>query len=171
MNSQTYISDPKIWEAFYKNMAEKKFNPYKYKPKQIGRGMRKQKSYVIPIRPHSLLEPVNPIPQVTPMAAVEERAKSEHVKDVQEGVPFIKVTNGIKRPSQHSSVIPTKKLKTSTSHQRRKDKKINLVKKKQVSKKKTNGRSKKRHTSGGKKASQKPKKLFKIDRYKNVFKQ
>lgn len=110
MNSQTYISDPKIWEAFYKNMAEKKFNPYKYKPKQIGRGMRKQKSYVIPIRPHSLLEPVNPIPQVTPMAAVEERAKSEHVKDVQEGVPFIKVTNGIKRPSQHSSVIPTKKI-------------------------------------------------------------
>ena len=44
MNSQTYVSDPKIWEAFYKNMAEKKFNPYKYKPKQIGRDV---KSYVL----------------------------------------------------------------------------------------------------------------------------
>lgn len=25
MNSQTYVSDPTIWETFYKNMAEKKF--------------------------------------------------------------------------------------------------------------------------------------------------
>lgn len=24
MNSQTYVSDPTIWETFYKNMAEKK---------------------------------------------------------------------------------------------------------------------------------------------------
>lgn len=44
MNSQTYISDPKIWEGIFKNMAENKFNPYKYKPKQIGRGMNKRKS-------------------------------------------------------------------------------------------------------------------------------
>lgn len=114
MNSKTYISDPKIWEAFYKNMAEKKFSPYKYKPKQIGRGMRKQKSYVIPIRPHSQLEYHNPIPQVTPVAAVEERAKSEHLKDVKEGVPYIKANKGIKRHLKHSSVIPSKKLKKST---------------------------------------------------------
>lgn len=79
MNSKTYISDPKIWEAFYKNMAEKKFSPYKYKPKQIGRGMRKKNSYIIPIRPHSQLEFDNPIPQVTPVAAVEQRAITEHL--------------------------------------------------------------------------------------------
>lgn len=100
MNSKTYISDQKLWEAFYKNMAEKKFNPYKYKPKQIGRGMRKRKSYVIPIRPHSQFETTNLVPQVTPVAAVEERAKSEHMKDVKTGVPFVKVAKGIKRQSQ-----------------------------------------------------------------------
>lgn len=77
MNSKTYISDPKLWEAFYKNMAEKKFSPYEYKPKQIGRGMRKRKSDVIPIRPHSQFETTNLVPQVTPVAAVEERAKSD----------------------------------------------------------------------------------------------
>lgn len=120
MNSKTYISDPKLWEAFYKNMAEKKFNPYKYKPKQIGRGMRKRKSYVIPIRPHSQFETTNLVPQVTPVAAVEERAKSEHMKDVKTGVPFVKVAKGIKRQSQHSSVIPSKKLKTSTPQNRKK---------------------------------------------------
>lgn len=110
MNSKTYISDPKLWEAFYKNMAEKKFSPYEYKPKQIGRGMRKRKSYVIPIRPHSQFETTNLVPQVTPVAAVEERAKSEHMKDVKTGVPFVKVAKGIKRQSQHSSVIPSKKV-------------------------------------------------------------
>lgn len=121
MNSKTYISDPKLWEAFYKNMAEKKFSPYEYKPKQIGRGMRKRKSYVIPIRPHSQFETTNLVPQVTPVAAVEERAKSEHIKDVKTGVPFVKVAKGIKRQSQHSSVIPSKKLKTSTPQNRKKN--------------------------------------------------
>lgn len=48
MNSQTYVSDPTIWETFYKNMAEKKFHPYTYKPKQYGRGFYKGKSYAIP---------------------------------------------------------------------------------------------------------------------------
>lgn len=43
MNSKTYISDPKLWEAFYKNMAEKKFNPYKYKPKTNRKGYEKAK--------------------------------------------------------------------------------------------------------------------------------
>lgn len=178
MNSKTYISDPKIWEAFYKNMAEKKFSPYKYKPKQIGRGMRKKNSYIIPIRPHSQLEFDNPIPQVTPVAAVEQRAITEHLKDVKEGVPFVKVNSkSIKRPSQHSSVIPSKILKTSTSQKRKKkknSKKTGLNKKKKLTlkKKKTaNGKSEKRQTPWVKKASKRQKKTFKIDSYKNVFKQ
>lgn len=178
MNSKTYISDPKIWEAFYKNMAEKKFSPYKYKPKQIGRGMRKKKKYIIPIRPHSQLEFDNPIPQVTPVAAVEQRAITEHLKDVKEGVPFVKVNSkSIKRPSQHSSVIPSKILKTSTSQKRKKkknSKKTGLNKKKKLTlkKKKTaNGKSEKRQTPWVKKASKRQKKTFKIDSYKNVFKQ
>ena len=39
------MSDPKLWEAFYKNMAEGKFNPYKYRPKQ--------KEYRIPVQPNA----------------------------------------------------------------------------------------------------------------------
>lgn len=69
MKIKTYISDPKTWGAFNKTMAEKKFSPYKNEPKQIGRGMRKQKSYVIPIRHHSQVEFHSPIPQVTHVAA------------------------------------------------------------------------------------------------------
>lgn len=179
MNSKTYISDPKIWEAFYKNMAEKKFNPYKYKPKQIGRGMRSRKSYVIPIRPHSQLENINLIPQVTPVAAVEERAKTEHLKDVKEGVPFVKVGKSIKRSRNHSPVIPSKKLKTSTSQKRKKTiviKKKSAPKKKPfTTKKQTNGKtsgiSNKRKISGGKNSKKRQLKTFKIDSYKNVFKQ
>lgn len=102
MNSQTYISDLKFLEAFYKNMAEKK-----YKPKQFGRGMRKQISYIIHIRPHSQLESVNPVSQMTPAAGIEERAKTEHLKDIKEGVPFVKVTKGIKsHRSTPSSFLP-----------------------------------------------------------------
>ena len=175
MNSMTYISDPKIWEAFYKNMAEKKFNPYKYKPKQIGRGMRSRKSYVIPIRPHSQLDTVGISPQVTPVAAVEERAKSEHLKDVKEGVPFVKVSKGIKRPKKQTSVIPSKKWKTSTSQKRKKTKVIkkkSIPKKKSfVTKKKTNEKLKKRQTPSLKKSQKKQHNTFKIDSYKNVFKQ
>ena len=175
MNSKTYISDPKIWEAFYKNMAEKKFNPYKYKPKQIGRGMRSRKSYTIPIRPHSQLETVNPIPQVTPVAAVEERAKTEHLKDVKSGVPFVKVVKGIKRLKKQPSVIPKKKLKTATSQKR---KKTSVVKKKSgpkkkpiATKRKTSGISKKRKLAASKNSQKKQVKTFKIDSFKNVFDQ
>lgn len=160
MNSKTYISDPKMWGVFYKNMAEKKFSPYKYKPRQIGRGMRKQNSYAIPIRPHSQLD--NQIAQVTPVAAVEERAKTEHLKDVKEGVPYVKVTKGIK------------KLKPATSnYKKKKSKKSSLGKKKKLitkKKKTTNGKSRKRQTKV-KKSSSKLNKSFKIDSYKNIFKQ
>lgn len=120
MNSQTYVSDPRIWEAFYKNMAEKKFNPYRYKPKQIGRGVKSYKSYVIPLRPHSQLKSVQQTStQMTPVAAVEERAKVEHAKDVKEGAPF--VHGSIKRPHSQSSAIPSKKSNnTSKSKEEKK---------------------------------------------------
>lgn len=169
MNSRTYISDPKIWEAFYKNMAEKKFSPYKYKPKQIGRGMRKQKkSYVIPIRPHSQLEYHNPISQVTPVAAVEERAKSEHLKDVKEGVPYVKANKGIKRPSEHSSVIPSKKIEEANIGQEE-ERQENQSCEEKISLQKGNKHA--TYTWWKKVITKAKKNLFKIDSYKNVFKQ
>jgi hypothetical protein len=173
MNSQTYVSDPRIWEAFYKNMAEKKFNPYRYKPKQIGRGMRSYKSYVIPLRPHSQLESVQQTStQMTPVATVEERAKVEHAKDVKEGVPFVKVQGSIKRPRSQSSTIPSKKSKRTTPPNPRKRKKSSKPAKQRKRSGKTKQKSvKKQQGAPGKKTQSRTKKEFKIDSYKSIFKQ
>ena len=173
MNSQTYVSDPRIWEAFYKNMAEKKFNPYKYKPKQIGRGVKSYKSYVIPLRPHSQLESVQKTStQMTPVAAVEERAKVEHAKDVKKGVPFVKVQGSIKRPRSQSFVIPSKKSKVAASQNPRKRKKSFKPAKQPIKSGKTKQKSfKKQRGAPDKKTQSRTKKEFKIDSYKSIFKQ
>ena len=56
MNSQAYVSGPSLCDTFNKNMANKKFNPYKLrknKIRQIGRGLheRFRGSYIIPVNP------------------------------------------------------------------------------------------------------------------------
>ena len=61
MNSQTYVSDPSLWDTFYKNIANKKFNPYKLrknKIRQIGRGLHGQfkGSYIITVNPSVVKE-------------------------------------------------------------------------------------------------------------------
>lgn len=173
MNSQTYVSDPRIWEAFYKNMAEKKFSPYKYKPKQIGRGTKRHRSYVIPLRPHSQLESPENSTHVTPVAAVEERAKTEHANDVKEGVPFVKVLGGsIKRPRSRSSFISAKKRKTTTRLNQRKKKKKSFTKpvkqqKKKLTKKKLITKNQRKPAKKTKSTKQKK---LKIDAFKSVFK-
>lgn len=171
MNSQTYVSDPRIWEAFYKNMAEKKFNPYKYKPKQIGRGTKRHRSYVIPLRPHSQLESTVNTAHVTPVAAVEERAKAEHANDIKEGVPFVKVRDGIKRPRSQSSFISAKKRKATTRLNQRKKKNKSSKSVKQQKKKSTKKEliTKNQRKPAKKTKSTKQKKL-KIDAFKSVFK-
>jgi hypothetical protein len=109
---------------------------------------------------------------VTPVAAVEERAKVEHAKDVKEGGPFVKVKGSIKRPCSQYSVIPLKKLKPATSQTPRR---------KQASKptkqRKTFGEKKKKKTSvkkqrqvPSKKTQSRKKKEFNIDSYRNIFK-
>jgi hypothetical protein len=171
MNSQTYVSDPRIWEAFYKNMAEKKFNPYKYKPKQIGRGVKSYKSYVIPLRPHSQLESIQKTStQITPVAVVEKRAKVEHAKDVKKGVPFVKVQGSIKRPRSQSFAIPSKKSKPTTS-QNPNNKSSKSAKQPRKSRKTKQISFKKQRGEPDKKTQSRTKKEFKIDRYKSSFKQ
>lgn len=164
MNSQTYVSDPRLWEALYKNMAEKKFNPYKYKPKQIGRGVKSYKSYVIPLRPDSQLESEqHTSTPMTPVAAVE------HAKDIKEGVPFVKVQGSIKRPRSQSSVIPSKKLKPTTSQTSRK-KSSKPTKQRKTSGIRKRKSVKKQQAAPGKKTQSTSKKEFKIDSYKSIFK-
>lgn len=174
MNSQTYVSDPTIWETFYKNMAEKKFNPYTYKPKQYGRGFYKGKSYAIPVRPHAQIENIKSLNLVTPVAAVEERAISEHSRDVQEGIPHVKVRRGIKRQRSQIQHIRTEKFKKTTSSppsslQVRKKGKSRVRPKKTLRKPKGNKLSK-GEILKRKRVERKPKKFFKIDSLKIIFK-
>ena len=137
--------------------------------------MRKYKPYVIPLRPHSQLESVRNTTQVTPVAAVEEKAKVEHAKDVKEDVPFVKVLTSysIKRKHSQSSVIPSKKAKTSTSTTRRRSKKKKNSSKPVKPKKKSSNQTKRKPVKKQQKVSSKKpktKKVFKIDSYKSIFK-
>lgn len=105
MNSQTYVSDPNLWETFYKNMAKNTFNPYKYrknqKKDQIGRGLngRYRRSYMIPVNSNTVKEEPNPINTtlVTPVAAAEERAVSEYKDEKKKKEPRVKLVKRIKK--------------------------------------------------------------------------
>lgn len=149
----------------------KKSNPYKYKPKQIGRGTKRHRSYVIPLRPHSQLESTVNTAHVTPVAAVEERAKAEHANDIKEGVPFVKVRDGIKRPRSQSSFISAKKRKATTRLNQRKKKNKSSKSIKQQKKKSTKKEliTKNQRKPAKKTKSTKQKKL-KIDAFRSVFK-
>ena len=75
MNSQTYVSDPTIWQNIYNNVSENKFNAHKYrkKPKkQTGRGMygRYRGSYMIPVNQNTTSDttPIVKTPLVSPVA-------------------------------------------------------------------------------------------------------
>ena len=81
--------------------------------------MKKRKSYVIPIRPHSQLESQQMVTQVTPMAAVEERARVEHSNDVEKRIPHVNLKTGIKSQHKHISVSPLKELKRLTSSKKK----------------------------------------------------
>lgn len=94
---RTYVTDPKIWEAFYKNMSENKFNPYKFrqhKKFQTGRGRygRFKGSYIIPVNQNI----VNTDPEktkttlVTPIEAAAKRDASELKYDRGENKPHVK---------------------------------------------------------------------------------
>ena len=51
-----YVSDPRLWKIFYKNMLEGKFYPQRYKGRQTGggiAGMYSKKPYMIPVNPHA----------------------------------------------------------------------------------------------------------------------
>ena len=79
-----YVSDPTVWHSFYENMIEGKFNPGQYRGRQRGGGgiaeMYAKKPYMIPVNPHATQEPEEKVivgKQVSPVTAVEERAKSD----------------------------------------------------------------------------------------------
>ena len=112
MNSQTYVSDPTIWQRFYKNMSEKRFNPYQFKKKkrnQTGRGMygRYRRSYMIPVNQNTASDstPTDHTTLVTPVAATEQRAESQMKEEAKLGKPRIKVVKSIKKRNRVKSSI------------------------------------------------------------------
>lgn len=85
MNSQTYVTDPVMWENFYKDISKKSVHPYKFrntkKNNQTGRGLyrRYKGSYLIPVNSNSNNTDYKLIPtkQVSHVEADANRAKSE----------------------------------------------------------------------------------------------
>lgn len=84
--------------------------------------MKKRKSYVIPIRPHLQLESQHIVTQVTPMAAVEERARVQHINDVEKGMPHANLKSGIKSQHKPIYVTPFMELNRLTSSKKKKRK-------------------------------------------------
>lgn len=124
MNSQTYVSDPTIWQRFYKNMSENKFNAYKYRKKeknQTGRGMygRYRGSYMIPVNQNTAFAstPTVKTSLVTPVAAGEQRAESQIQEDTKLGKPHVKLVKPIKRKKQ-SKRSNMKKVRKKTASNR-----------------------------------------------------
>lgn len=126
MNSQTYVTDPSMWERFYKNMAKKNFNPYKYNKRkrinQTGRGLhgRYRDSYLVPVNSNAADIDANVIPTtiVSPVAAAEDRALSEMKADTEK--PHVKVRKDIKRRKRKKKVSREKSSKRSRPTQRKK---------------------------------------------------
>lgn len=126
MSGSTYVSDPRVWKTFYKNMLDGKFNPDGFRKKQVGSGiagMYSKKPYMIPVNPNlSEEEPKEVIgKQVSPMTAVEDRAKSELKEEMRDNVPHVPLGT-IKAENKQNTVIPyreSKKKKLQQSSRKR----------------------------------------------------
>lgn len=117
MSGPTYVSDPRIWKTFYKNMVDGNFNPRSYKGRQSGSGiagMYSKKPSMIPVNPHITVEEPKEIfgKQVTPMVAVEERAKEDLKEEMRDKVPHVPVAGIKAKIAQKSHSSPTIRKKT-----------------------------------------------------------
>jgi hypothetical protein len=80
-------------------------------------GMYSNKPFMIPVNPHVTRDSENKLVvgnQVTPMAAVEERAKSDLKEEIKENVPHIRV-GAIKVNSRSQTIRPIQSVKKNTS--------------------------------------------------------
>ena len=115
----TYVSDHRVWKTFYQNMFEGGFKPSKYRGRQTGGGiggMFSKKPYMIPVNPHlSRKEPADQVvgKHVTPMAAVEERAKEEMKEAIKEKIPHVSEKT-IKTQKRQPVIKPKPTLKKKT---------------------------------------------------------
>lgn len=83
-----YVSDPKMWEQAFNDLSSGKIKPY-YKTPQSGRGIggRYSSYFHVPVKsPEKIIIPVK---QITPVAAVAERAKSDLKREKRDNIPHI----------------------------------------------------------------------------------
>lgn len=119
MMGSTYVSDPRVWKSFYRNMMNGQFRPGKYRGRQTGGGiggMFFKKPYMIPVNPHSTESPDIKVmgKHVTSMAAVEERAKSELKEAIKETIPHVSEKT-FKADKRQKRIKPKSAVKTTTS--------------------------------------------------------
>ena len=121
MMGSTYVSDPRVWKSFYRNMMDGQFRPGKYRGRQTGGGiggMFSKKPYMIPVTPNltSTEYPDKKVvgKHVTPMAAVEERAKSELNDAIKDKIPHVSEKT-IKVGKRQERIKPKSAVKTTTS--------------------------------------------------------
>lgn len=80
-----YVSDPSLWKKFYENMSKKYFNPYSYRGKRK-HALRKQ-SFLIPVNRNAIDRDI--VQQITPSAAIVERAKGNLKREREAEAPHI----------------------------------------------------------------------------------
>ena len=106
------MSDATIWQKFYKNMSENKFNPYKYRKKklnQTGRCLygRYRGSYMISVNQNTASDstPTANTSLITPVAATEQRVESQMKEEVKLGKPRVKLIKSITNRKRVKSSI------------------------------------------------------------------
>lgn len=120
-----------------------KFNPGQYRGRQTGgggiSGMFSKKPYMIPVNPHvtheKKEEKVVVGQQVTPTAAVEERAKVELKDAIEQNVPHVSVKKTINRRKRKNTVISKAESKRATP--KKKSRKNNTYKHKSSTRRKS----------------------------------
>ncbi|OOZ66529.1 hypothetical protein BOW47_12265 [Solemya velum gill symbiont] len=116
MIGSQYVSDPERWRVFYEDLLGGKIDTKQYRPNR--------KPYVIPVS------------RITPMKAVENRAKVELREAVREGEPHVPLQKTIKGTSTPRVLSLASKRKAngdvSTSSKKRKVEKSQILSIKQT---------------------------------------
>lgn len=123
MSRRPYVSDPKMWEEVFKDMASGQLNPYVYArapPTGRGLGNRYRTSFYIPVKSKDSAKIEVPVQQITPNAAVAERAKVELKREKKEKIPHVD-PKAIKKNEKSTTSSRAKTTKRVTSLKRPQD--------------------------------------------------
>lgn len=138
MSGSVYVSDPRVWDEFYKNMSPRSTNKYKVKYRQIGKGLGSvRKPVSTPVNNYTNSDHKNLIKTVTPSTETVEQAKSELIYEQLNAEPYVTPTKVIKGENSNRNISKKRGMKRKTSRRsinkdqakRRKTKKKNYSKK------------------------------------------